>query len=138
MSILLFLLLLMVSFAVLVYFLRPTATETAVQQHLDSIEEKPVQSKAMAPPSSGGKRSAIPCWIDELIREMPGSVGLARLIRQAGQTWQVSSVLLVSVALANCGCVDGVARHPEPASESGFWNRCGLSCPIFTSRFAGR
>jgi tight adherence protein B len=34
-----------------------------------------------------------------LIRELPGSVELARLIRQAGQTWQVSSVLLCSLVV---------------------------------------
>ena len=39
MTILLFILLLIVSFAVLLYFLRPTATESAVQRHLETIEE---------------------------------------------------------------------------------------------------
>ena len=42
--------------------------------------------------------SATP-WLDELIRDIPGSEELARLIRQAGQTWQVSSVLFFSVAV---------------------------------------
>ena len=39
MTILLFILLLFVTFGVLIYFLRPTTTETAVQQHLEHIEE---------------------------------------------------------------------------------------------------
>jgi len=39
MTILVFILLLIVSFLVLLYFLRPSVTETAVQQHLESIEE---------------------------------------------------------------------------------------------------
>ena len=93
MSILLFLLLLIVCFAVLVFFLRPTSTETAVQQHLEHIEE----SRAV----EGDGRTILrrealsnTQWVDELIREIPGLVGLARLIKQAGQTWQVSSVLL--------------------------------------------
>jgi tight adherence protein B len=98
MSILLFLLLLIVSFAVLVFFLRPTATETAVQQHLEHIEE----SRAVEGDGSTIlRREALSNtqWVDELIREIPGLVGLALLIKQAGQTWQVSSVLLGSAAL---------------------------------------
>ncbi len=98
MSILLFILLLIVSFGVLLYFLRPTATETAVQQHLEHIEE----SRAVEGDGTTILRrealSATP-WLDELIREIPGSVELARLIRQSGQKWQVSSVFFVSVVV---------------------------------------
>ena len=39
MSILLFILLLLVTFGVLLYFLRPTKTEVAVQEHLEHIED---------------------------------------------------------------------------------------------------
>src|SRR6202162_5590612 len=98
MSILLFLLLLIVCFAVLVFFLRPASTETAGQQHLEHIEE----SRAVEGDGSTIlRREALSNtqWVDELIREIPGLVGLARLIKQAGQTWQVSSVLLGSAAL---------------------------------------
>ena len=97
MSILLFLLLLIVCFAVLVFFLRPTSTETAVQQHLEHIEE----SRSVEGDGTILRREALSNtqWVDELIREIPGLVGLARLIKQAGQTWQVSSVLLGSAAL---------------------------------------
>src|SRR5439155_1499527 len=35
--------------------------------------------------------------VDSLIRRLPGVFGLARLIKHAGQTWQVGSVLLASV-----------------------------------------
>ena len=98
MTILLFILLLVVSFLVLLYFLRPTATETAVQQHLESIEE----NRAVESDSTSILRrqvlSATP-WLDELLRDLPGSADLARLIRQAGQTWQVSSFLLLSLVV---------------------------------------
>ena len=64
MTILLFILLLVVSFLVLLYFLRPTATETAVQQHLESIEE----NRAIESDSTSILRrqvlSATP-WLDE-------------------------------------------------------------------------
>src|SRR6266478_466131 len=96
MIILWFILILIVTFAVLVYFLRPTATETAVQQRLESIEE----NRAVEGDSTTILRqqalSATP-WLDEFLREIPGSVELAKLIRQAGQTWQVGSLLLLSL-----------------------------------------
>src|SRR6266478_5125944 len=98
MSILLFILLLIVTFGVLLYFLRPTATETAVEQHLEHIEE----SRAVEGDGTTIlKREALSAspWLDELIREIPGSVELARLIRQSGQKWQVSSVFFVSVVV---------------------------------------
>ncbi len=35
--------------------------------------------------------------VDDLIRRLPGTLGLASLIKQAGETWQVGSVLVGSV-----------------------------------------
>ncbi len=96
MSTLLFILVLIVSFAVVLYFLRPSATETAVQQHLEHIEEsRTVEGDG----TTILKREALSTnpLVDELIRKVPGSVEVARLIRQAGQTWQVGSVLLLSL-----------------------------------------
>ena len=95
MIILWFILILIVTFAVLMYFLRPTATETAVEQRLKSIEE----NRAVEGDSTTILRrhalSATP-WMDEFLRGMPVSAKLAKLIRQAGQTWQVGSLLLLS------------------------------------------
>jgi len=98
MSILLFILLLLVTFGVLLYFLRPTKTEVAVQEHLEHIED----SRTVAGDGSTIlKRQALSAtpWLDELIRGIPGSEELARMIRQSGQTWQVSSVLFFSVVV---------------------------------------
>ena len=96
MIILWFILILIVTFAVLVYFLRPTGAETAVQQRLESIE----QNRAVESDSTTILRqhalSATP-WMDEFLREIPRTVELAKLIRQAGQNWQVSSLLLLSL-----------------------------------------
>ncbi len=98
MTILLFILLLIVSFLVMLYFLRPTATETAVQQHLESIEENRAVEGDGTTILRRQALSATP-WLDELLRDLPGSADLARLIRQAGQTWQVSSFILVSLVV---------------------------------------
>jgi tight adherence protein B len=95
MTILLFILLLVVTFLVMLYFLRPTATETAVQQHLESIEENRAVEGDGTTILRRQALSATP-WLDELLRDLPGSADIARLIRQAGQTWQVSSFLLLS------------------------------------------
>jgi len=95
---LLFILLLAVTFMVLLYLLRPTTTETAVQQQLEHIEE----SRAVEGDGSTILRrqalSASP-WMDQIIRDIPGSLRLAQMIRQAGLKWQVSSVMLGSAGL---------------------------------------
>jgi len=98
MSIFLFILLLVVTFGVLLYFLRPTATETAVQDHLEHIEESRAAEGDGTTILKPEALSATP-WLDELIREIPGSVGLARLVRQSGQKWQVSSLLFFSLVV---------------------------------------
>ncbi len=96
MTILWFILLLVVTFLVLLYLLRPTRTETAVHQHLEHIEENRTADGDTTTILRRDALSTIP-WLDELIREIPGSVAAARLIRQAGQTWQVGSLLLGSL-----------------------------------------
>jgi tight adherence protein B len=102
MVVLLFIVVLFLSFLVLLFFLKPTAHETAIQQHLTGIEEG-----RMAGPDGTTilKRevfSTIP-WVDELIRQFPGSVELSRLIKQSGQKWPVNLVLLASAGLALLG-----------------------------------
>ena len=135
MTILLFILLLIVTFGVLLYFLRPTATETAVQQHLEHIEESRAVEGDGTTILKRQALSATP-WLDELIREIPGSVRLARLIRQAGQTWQVSSVFLVSLVVTRRCRLAGIARHSQHRSERAFRNRRGFVCPTCICLFA--
>jgi tight adherence protein B len=98
MTTLLFILLLIASFVVLVYFLRPTATETAVQQHLDTIGEARA-SEDDGPTILRPQTLSSTPWLDEVLRDIPGSTEVARLIRQAGKTWQVSSLFLISFVL---------------------------------------
>src|SRR4051812_20260009 len=99
MTILLFIVLLVISFLVLLYFFRLTATEVAVQQHLENIE----QNRAVESDGTTILRrqalSAVP-WLDEMLRGIPGSTQVARLIRQAGRNWEVSSFFLASLVLA--------------------------------------
>jgi tight adherence protein B len=98
MTILWFILLLIVTFAVLLYFLRPTSTETSVQRHLENIGENRTVEGDSANILRPDTLSSI-LWLDEFLREIPGSLKVARLIRQAGRTWRVGPLLLFSLVM---------------------------------------
>ena len=86
----------------LLYFLKPTAAETAIEQHLTGIEEGRMASADGTTILKREVFSTTP-WVDELIRQIPGSLELSRLIKQAGQKWQVNVVLMASAAMALLG-----------------------------------
>jgi tight adherence protein B len=99
--ILLFLLLLILMFGVLVYFLRPTSMEKAVEQQLADIGEE-------AP--SGGPRISIlketavqPNVVDEFAQLLPWSHAGTMLIKQAGETWSFGSITLFSLVAGVAG-----------------------------------
>jgi tight adherence protein B len=97
-AVILFGLLLILSFGVLLYFLKPTAAETAVQQHLEGIEESRVADRGGTILRKEGFSSNP--LLDEVLRQLPGSVETSRLIRQSGQNWQVGPLLLLSAGAA--------------------------------------
>src|SRR5437667_5414108 len=92
---LLFLLLLVFSFAVVLYLLRPTKTETAVQQRLEDIQvsrnEDAGQTILKEEGYSSNPETA------KIIRQVPGAVGTLNLLRQSGQPLMVSSVMGISL-----------------------------------------
>jgi tight adherence protein B len=97
--VLLFVSLLIVSFAVLFYFLKPTAMEKAVAEQLADIEEKPG--------SSSGRTTILKdeavrsnTVADEVVGRLPWSPALNRLIKQSGQDWRATTVFLLSAAAA--------------------------------------
>lgn len=93
---LLFILLLIFSFAIAFYLLRPTKTEVAVQQQLDDIKLTHAESTGQTILKEEGF-SKNP-EVSQLIQQIPGGVGTLLLIRQAGQAWTVSSVMGISLA----------------------------------------
>ena len=95
-AMILFVFVLALSFGVLVYFLRPTPTEAAVQQQLAGIDAGRATGNDATTIVREQGFSANPVFND-LIRDLPGSRALLRLIRQAGQHWQVGSVFLFSI-----------------------------------------
>jgi tight adherence protein B len=93
--ILLFLLLLILLFGMLVYLLKPTSMEKAVEAQLASIKE--VQSV-------GGDRTTIlkervvrSTVVEEFAQRLPWSQTASRLIKQAGRNWSFGSVSAFSL-----------------------------------------
>jgi tight adherence protein B len=91
-----FFLLLIITFGVAFYFLRPTKTETAVQQRLVDIQDRRTEESAAGTilKEEGYSRNA---EYSAIIREIPGALGTLDLIKQAGQTWTVGSVMGISL-----------------------------------------
>ena len=100
-AVILFILVLVLSFGVLMYFLRPTKTETAVEQHLAGIDE--VRSRADGSTIVKERSFSSNPWLNQVIRDLPGSSSLAQLLQQSGQQWQVGSVLTFSVLAVSLG-----------------------------------
>ena len=97
--VLLFALLLVLSFVVLFYFLRPTGMEKAVARQLEEIESRPSNSSDR---TSILKEDAVPSntLAEYLAGRMPWSPMLSALIRQAGMEWRASSLFLLSIFAA--------------------------------------
>src|ERR1700686_1830911 len=94
--ILLFLLLLVLIFGVLVYFLKPTSIEKAVEDQLASIEE--VQSAAGEGRTTILKETAVrSTMVEDLAIRLPWSQSSTRLIKQAGKDWSFGSVSMGSL-----------------------------------------
>jgi len=91
---LLFLLLLVLTFVVLFYLLRPTKTETAVAHHLEEIRDsRPEQQDATILKVEGYSNNPD---VGEFVRQIPGAFETLNLIRQAGQSWMVANVMGIS------------------------------------------
>ncbi len=93
---------LILTFAVLLYFLKPTSMEKAVAEQLADIE---VSDTALTRPTTILKEEVVHSipLLDDLIRRIPWSPATARLIKQAGKRWSVSSVLGISLLAALAG-----------------------------------
>lgn len=97
----LFALILILSFGVLIYFLRPSSAEVAVQQHLDGINVGRTTSATGTIVRE--QKFSSNAWLEEVLQDLPGAFSLSRLIKQAGKKWQVGNVLLLSLLLLFVG-----------------------------------
>ena len=92
---LLFIFLLIITFGVIFYLLRPTKTETAVRQHLEDIQVSRNEDTGQTILKEEGYSSNPE--MAQLIRQVPGAVGTLNLLRQSGQPLMVSSVMGISL-----------------------------------------
>ncbi len=99
---LLFGLLLLLTFFVLVWVLKPTKTEADVERHLSSIGRTYGPDVDEATILKQEALSSIP-FLDNLMRQIPGIMNLRLLITQAGMNWTVSPVLLGSLVVTTVG-----------------------------------
>ena len=95
MLVLLFIVLLILSFAVIFYFLKPTSMEQAVAEQLASIEGSDGAVAGSTTILKEGAAHSSPL-VDDLVRLIPWSPAASRLIKQSGTGWRIGSVLMVS------------------------------------------
>src|SRR5215472_8486137 len=95
MPVLLFILLLIFTFVIAYFLLRPTKTETQVQQQLEDIKESRAEATGQTILREQGYSSN--AELSEIIQQIPGALGTLNLIRQSGQTWKVSAVMAISL-----------------------------------------
>jgi tight adherence protein B len=96
--VLMFLFLLILTFSIAYYWLKPTKTESAVHQHLETIKGSRQGERAATILKEEGF-SSNPAFSD-LIRQIPGALGTLNLIRQSGQAYAVSFIMGMSLAAA--------------------------------------
>jgi tight adherence protein B len=95
-------LVLLLTFATVLYCLKPSQVETALKRELVNITRAPqARASGLTILRPAGSHS-VP-WIDAFVRRLPGSSALAIIIKQAGRNWQTSSIILVSLLLAMLG-----------------------------------
>lgn len=99
----LFLLLLFLSFGVVLYFLWPSREERAVEKQLEVIEETRQSSgRAADTILKEQPRSPTP-WLDDIIKRLPASDSLSRMIDQSGKKWPLRTLIVVSLIVTIAG-----------------------------------
>lgn len=97
-----FALLLLLTFVALLVYLKPSQIEAEVKRQLANIRREP-QSRTRGLTILRPTAPAGASWVNAVMRRLPGSLTLAKMITQAGRNWQVSSVVITSAVLALLG-----------------------------------
>lgn len=108
-----FVLLLIGSFALLMYLLRPAKNEAALRQQLRDIKDSRGREVEDSPilKLEGYSRSP---GFSRIIREIPGAYDTLQLIRESGRDWPVSHVMGVALAGAVLAGWVGTVVLPGP------------------------
>jgi tight adherence protein B len=93
--VLLFGLLLALSFGAVAWVLKPSRTESDVQRHLSSIGRMYITDAQGATILRQEALSTIP-WVNSLLRSIPRTAALRLFITQAGSSWTVGSLIFGS------------------------------------------
>ena len=94
--VLLFIVLLTLCFAVLIYLLKPTAMEKAVTSHLSEIEtglDQSANNKTILRDEALRSNTIV----DDLVGRLPWAPAMERLVKQSGNDWRANNVFFVSV-----------------------------------------
>src|SRR5579872_6087551 len=100
--ILLFLVLLVITFAVILWKLAPSKREADIQRHLKEIGNLYGVDAAGANILKQESLSAVP-WINGVLLRIPGTRNLQLFITQADSTWSVGTLLLSSIVMVFFG-----------------------------------
>jgi tight adherence protein B len=100
--VLLFILLLAVTFAVIMWMLAPSRRETDIQRHLKDIGTLYTIDGSGTNILKQQSLSAIP-WVNRILVRLPGAMKLQLFITQAGSRWSVGTLIIGSLVLAFFG-----------------------------------
>lgn len=112
--ILLFIVLLVVTFGVMLWILAPSKRETDIQRHLKDIGNLYSVDAAGTDILKQQSLSAIP-WINRILVKLPGAMRLQLFITQAGSSWSVGTLILTSVVFAFFAAWATTFALPNPA-----------------------
>jgi tight adherence protein B len=97
--ILIFIVLLLITFAVVLFFTRPTRVEKSVSSRLEGISESP--AAPTAPDEDILKREALSevPWLDLILNRLAIAASLQKLIAQADSQWTVGRLVVGSILI---------------------------------------
>src|ERR1017187_757816 len=96
---LLFIFLLLLTFGVLIWALKPTRSEADIQRHMTTIGRLYAVDTEGVTILKQETLSSIP-WLNDILHDVPGCIRLRLFIVQAGCGWSVSVLLIGSVLAA--------------------------------------
>jgi tight adherence protein B len=100
--VLLFIVLLVITFVVIMWMLAPSKRETDIQRHLKDIGSLYTVDAGGTNILKQESLSAIP-WVNRMLVTLPGAVKLQLFIMQAGGRWSVGTLIIGSFVLAFFG-----------------------------------
>ena len=100
---LMFLLVLIICFAVVILLTRSTETERAVRRRMAVLSHEAVKKPAAEGTILKQEFLSPTPWVDDLLASLPGTPAILNLVKQAGAEWWVSSVILASLGCAVAG-----------------------------------